>query len=53
MDFRHQVLEVLAGQPDLIVASKVNRFKIDGYLADLAPEACTAEYTVRALFRAP
>jgi hypothetical protein len=46
MDFWHRVL---AGRPDLIVASQVNRNGLDGTLADLAPDACRAGYGVRAV----
>lgn len=44
MDFWHTVL---AGQPDLIVASAVNRNWTGGYRADLVPQACAAGYGLR------
>jgi hypothetical protein len=39
--------QVLAGKPDLIVASLVNRNWQGGYHADLVPSACRAGYGVR------
>lgn len=44
LQFWHQVL---AGHPDLIIASPVNRNGLDGQVADLAPQACQAGYTLR------
>jgi hypothetical protein len=47
MQFWHTVL---AAQPDLIVASAVNRNRTDGHMADLPDEACRAGYAVRAVY---
>ena len=45
MNFWHTVL---AEQPDLIVASPINRNWAHGYRADLVPDACRAGYDVLA-----
>lgn len=47
LNFWHQVL---AGRPDLIVASPLNRARVGDTAADLAAQACRAGYAVRSIF---